>query len=712
MRAILTQLYQNFAKTKLVLLLCTGLVYVAVILLCGGTLWQLLRVGLAVLVYIILPGLLVAAYLPGLGLPAGLRGPLAVLAGCALLAGAYCAAMLTGAPWVLRAVPPLLALLYVVPVFCPPLRARLPAKLSGPLPAFSRRGAGWPGLLPHQWLLALLFGGLLVLYALCGVAFFARPAAVGPILPSQDLLWNAGNAASFKLGFPPTDIRFSGVPLRYHYGTELLAGALSLVSGVSCYAILAFYLQPFTLAALLLCLYRLGLLVYKNSRVKALLLVFSFFLLGCATLWRVFRTGTSIYWNLGALHLVTNLNSQATGTLFLSIFCGLLVFASRRKYRISPACFLCTGLSFAFLCVSKGPMAAIVACALGITLFIGFFLRQTGWRGLALGALLGAVFLASYRYLYTGGAGSSVLFNPTGTLSVGPLWGWLQPFLQGGAARQWLAVAGLALLQSFLTMPAQFSLFVYGLARDLRHPLRLAPERLLFSGAAVGGLLAYYLFAHYGMSQMYFLFCALFFINLLAVDAAGKLKPPRGWLQKAGMAVLGVCAAVGVAGSLFFWAYLGGSGTRQLLRSTGLYPQKQLRFHPATPSDEAAALWLQQNTPQNAVFATNRVYESYVSQFFSAVGERQSFMEGYHYTKTNMEVADSLIQQRWQVLLALFGGGTPAADIAPLARANGIDYLVFVDVPNDIGQGEVQFTQLQQVFTSDTVRIYKIPTTS
>lgn len=62
----------------------------------------------------------------------------------------------------------------------------------------------------------------------------------------------------FALGFPPQDIRFSMVRFSYHYLTELVFGALSIVSGIACYDIYVFYAGPLVLAALLCCLYALG----------------------------------------------------------------------------------------------------------------------------------------------------------------------------------------------------------------------------------------------------------------------------------------------------------------------------------------------------------------------------------------------------------------------------------------------------------------------
>ena len=91
---------------------------------------------------------------------------------------------------------------------------------------------------------------LLVLFGLAA-GRAAHPMAVGATVPQQDLYWNAGNAASFALGFPPRDLRFSGYTLTYHYLTELWGYGLHALCGISCYDAVAFVLPPALLAAAL-----------------------------------------------------------------------------------------------------------------------------------------------------------------------------------------------------------------------------------------------------------------------------------------------------------------------------------------------------------------------------------------------------------------------------------------------------------------------------
>lgn len=145
---------------------------------------------------------------------------------------------------------------------------------------------------------------LSVLFALMVSVKNAHPAAAGEIVLTQDVMWNIGNANSFALGFPPQDIRFSMVRFSYHYLTELVFGALSIVSGIACYDIYVFYAGPLVLAALLCCLYALGICFYRGHRNKALLFTFAMFLFNCASLWTALTNGTGSFGNTNMMHLL------------------------------------------------------------------------------------------------------------------------------------------------------------------------------------------------------------------------------------------------------------------------------------------------------------------------------------------------------------------------------------------------------------------------
>ena len=128
--------------------------------------------------------------------------------------------------------------------------------------------------------------------------------------------------------------------------------------------------------------------------------------------------------------------------------------------------------------------------------------------------------------------------------------------------------------------------------------------------------------------------CGVSFMNLLAVDQVTTVR------TRAGKAFCTLCGAVGLATSAVLVINFTGSGMRQLARNLDIIP-KYPYVSTASAGDEAAMKWLQSNTPQDAVFATNRIHSMAnasdgISSLYTAMSGRQAYMEGYTYAVTNM----------------------------------------------------------------------------
>lgn len=704
LKAIADKLYTGFTKTKMVLVALAAAIYAALVIFGGAGIWQLLLFALVVMGYVVLPGLFFVQVLQTRRFAKGFGGPLAILLGSGFFAALYCVTMRLGILWVLRLVPPVLGVVWLARWFYKNRQTSFwknpPAKMQ-----------------PHQWLLVLLFAALWLLYTFAGVAKNAHPLAVGDVLLNQDFLWNVGNANSFTMAFPPIDIRFYDVRLHYHYLTELLAGALSLVSGISAYDIIGFYMQPFMLAALVLCLYKFGRVLWPKSLFKAMLFPYSLFLFACASLWKILPNGWSVFWNSNITHLVTNINGQTTATVFLCIFGGLLVPVMRQKYKAPPMHYALLLCAFFMLTFAKGPVAAIVVCSLVLTLVIGLFQKKTGWQGLLFGGVAAALFAVVYVVMFSSGANNSMPFSFTGTLEKAYFSNILNQLYSTNQTLWKLAVPVLWVVQSFLMMPAAFPLFAKQAGGSLRRFGSLPAEKVFFNGVAVGGLMAYFWFNHPAMSQTYFLFAAVFFVNLLAVDTVDTLRRPaagspgkvNALLKKGWVAFVAFFALVGFVTAGFLYINMVGSGARQIARNAGViekYPYDAV----VTPDDEAAMLWLKGNSPQDAMFATNRIHTGArregISNLYSAFAGRQGYMEGFQYAVTNMGVDTAIVNHRLDVNNALFSPDTLPETVVALCRENGIDYLVF---STQFDGGETQMALMKQVYASDTVRIYALP---
>lgn len=685
-RKLFFRLKDGFPRVKLCFCVLCVLTYLALIRVSGAKLWGLFVFFLCAAVYLYLPGRFWARVTGMEKVLPEFAVPLGVLLGTGFLAVLYCVSMRLGVLWLLRALPPVLGLLWLVLLRGAP---QSPWKAARAVYADG-------GFLSRVTLWCVLS----VLFALMVSVKNAHPAAAGEIVLTQDVMWNIGNANSFALGFPPQDIRFSMVRFSYHYLTELVFGALSIVSGIACYDIYVFYAGPLVLAALLCCLYALGICFYRGHRNKALLFTFAMFLFNCASLWTALTNGTGSFGNTNMMHLITNVNAQGTAAVFVSVFVILFTEMARRCFDVSWMYLTVFLGSFALVCFAKGPAAAIVVCSFAVTMLFVLF-RKPRWSR-ALTALAGvlAVFLVVYLVIFSSETNTSVHFGFK-TLEASAPRQWLRAWMGDSAAAGAVCMVLGAVLHAFCMQPFQFPLYLKGLCRDIRGLLRLPAERLLANGIVAGGFLAYFLFWHPSYSQLYFVLIAIMFMNLLAVDQVTTVR------TRAGKAFCTLCGAVGLATSAVLVINFTGSGMRQLARNLDIIP-KYPYVSTASAGDEAAMKWLQSNTPQDAVFATNRIHSMAnasdgISSLYTAMSGRQAYMEGYTYAVTNMGVSEAVVAQKQAVNTALFDASTAPEEVLRLCAENGIDYLVCSkQYPGDTSQ----LSGLVVVYENADVTIY------
>ncbi len=717
----LTQLITGWQKTKLVLALCACTVFLVLLCASGGSLWAFLLVGLAAVFYIVLPGrfwrrvLRLDDFLPGYAFP------LDLMLGVGTLAVCLCVAVRLDMHWLLQLVQPACGI------------AGLAVFRSDNCPLCTLKQNGFAGLWarPRAWftgqrlLLVLLTAALLFVYGWCGAVKYTHASVAGEILANHDFLWNVGNAESFLIQFPPEDLRFYDVRLTYHYLTEMVTAALSFVTGVTCYDILAFYQQPLTLCALVACLHCFGCFFFRREdgtphTGKALLFTFSPFLFACASLWAILPNGWSEFWTTNIIHLVTNINSQATLIIHLTVFSALFLQAAKQKFRIGFVPFAAIAASFALLCFAKGPAAAIVACAVVLTVLLLLVQKKAGWRGILLALAVGGTFLVVYLTMFSSGPATSVSLSPAGTMEKCLFGDYLFALKAVDYNRYRLMLAVLVPVQAVLMLPAAMPLVLAGACKDLRRLFRLDGDILFASACAAGGTLAYFLYNHPAMSQIYFFLLAIFFLNLLAIRQlhrlpvwwsalTGRCAALRTALRRGWVVCIAALAAVGMLTAVFTYVNLCGSGLRQLLRNYDVmekYPYDCV----LTADDEAAALWLRENTDADiCMFATNRIHTGArnegVSNIYSAISARQGFMEGFQYAVTNMGVSEAVVNERTAVNEALFSAQTDAQTIRTLCERYGITHLLF---SRQMAGDESQLQAFPCVYNGSDVRIYEI----
>lgn len=463
-------------------------------------------------VYLILPGWALADWLAPK--QRGLTGLYAAVYGCGFLAALHCVSVRLGVVWLLRLLPPVLVLLWLI-------RRHHSGTLD--VPRAVRRLVD---LLDSNT--GLFWALLCLLYAVRFGAINPFPTAAGAVHLDQDMLWNVGNAAALSQHFPAEDIRFSGVRLSYHYLTELLSAALGLVSGVELYDIYVFLAGPLFLAGELVALKVLARAYFGAEHPHAdralILLLYGF---SCLSLWKAAPYGLSIFGNTLLQHLVTNINAQATALIFLCGFMVSFIRLSRAHFAPDVREVLALFLSFGLLCVAKGPEAAIVVCAFAVTMVL-VLLFQRPHYGVAAFCLVGlaAVFAVTYFILFASGSNSMELtiFAMKDYVCyqvLSPYADWLCAHLPI-SGYVWLFLIGVA--DVFCMMPLQFLLWASDVPDALRRLFTLDPARILANSVVVGGFLGYHIFYHTSSSQVYFSLVAMIFMTLLSVEPLERLR--------------------------------------------------------------------------------------------------------------------------------------------------------------------------------------------
>ncbi|MEG0763305.1 MAG: hypothetical protein RR424_05720 [Oscillospiraceae bacterium] len=555
-------------------------------------------------------------------------------------------------------------------------------------------------------LLCALCAAMVIIYSLaCGV--YAHPSAVGSIVPNQDFFWNVGNAQSFLRGFPPQDMRFSGVTLRYHYLTELIAAGLSMMTSVSSYNMIAFYLTPIILTALVLMLWDCGKVVFNAQRSKQWLFIAAILFMGCLSLHKSF-TKVSVFGNTYIIHLLTNINGMATATILLAAFITIFCLLCRDGFR-QKALFSAGILSFFLLCFAKGPIAGVVAIAVVLSLaLLCITNRRDIWAKIIFALIIGGGFALLYATFFSGGADTSIAFNLTGTLSKTYFKNYFALFMAKGAIYGYLALPILILCTIFCIQPAVMTVYAAGLYGDIKNIARLQGERVLANAVVIGGLLGFFLFDHGSFSQVYFLFAALFFAAMLAVDNIDKLlvqiNKRRKALRILCKGILASFALLSVITAIFTYAYCINKGILAVNSE-----KNRTSYTSLTAKDEEGMQMLNALLPQDKLFITNRIHsgaaQEGLSNVYSALSQRQSYMESFKYAVSNMGVPKDEVSARLDVVNNIFGGKLSANEIKALCKEHNIGAIVYSE--NAAGDFEKP-CDMTADFENEDISIYLI----
>lgn len=466
-------------------------------------------------------------------------------------------------------------------------------------------------------------------------------------LTYQDFLWHMGNI-NILASDSFSDFRVSGVIFSYHYFSDLFLAICSIIfktNAFDCVVGYPVFFVPFLVCSSVYGFFRQVLDKFGEWAVRTATIILIFF-----------PRVDAVFCNTFNMHWLTNVNAVS-----LALPCLLLILALIKMYlegdeeRNSKAYFKLLVLIFSLellLSGLKGPFAVVVAGGIGFYFILSLRYKQKQMKNLLLMAVVAAALAVIYPFLLSKGSGSGLIkLDIENVFSVVP-----NSPLFNDYYNSIICVTGNKLLAKLILLIPQYVLAVgisgYISIFAFSHFIYQYIKRKeiqnvdLFSYAflivSMGG---YYLIAHVGYSQMYFLFATLPIIVYIGVKFLAEHFPSRDTKLR-DMNIFIICpvfvgifvVVISIAGNLSEHIYYTRCAiTYSSFALEGVSLSEDI--YTASKYEIDGLEWIRANTDENAVCATNKHYTSGKTDenaavwfYDSAYSSRQYYIEGYFYS--------------------------------------------------------------------------------
>jgi hypothetical protein len=217
--------------------------------------------------------------------------------------------------------------------------------------------------------------------------------------------------------------------------------------------------------------------------------------------------------------------------------------------------------------------------------------------------------------------------------------------------------------------------------------------------------MAYFFYNHEAFSQVYFMYVSIFFLNLFATGAFDfkclRLKN-----------IMHYCIIVlSFITAMCFYINFCGSGLRQYLYHYDIIEKYPYRYV-VKSEDELAGEYLRKNMSVEELFVTNHIHTGRgegLSNVYTCFSGKQSYMEGFKYTVSNMGIDWDIVKPRYDFINELFTIGENESltfdDIVSFCKQYKIRYAVF---SHQFEGDDSKLDCFEAVFSQGTVTIYKL----
>ena len=505
----------------------------------------------------------------------------------------------------------------------------------------------------------------------------------------QDITWHIGNVVSMSRGFPFYDLRFAELKFNYHYFNDLIFGMCKYCFGMNATALLL-RCTP------LLAIYTFSLGTYaffKRISEKALIGFVMFVCSGATITYYVLNTEKMD--SLLNYHIFSNINGVAVSLAAVISVCLFYSDMYRDKEMkigdlliLAVLMFVATGL--------KGPFTAVIVPAMVITSILIFLYDKNYKRMIAVSAVTGLSFLATYIVIIKGVENLSKQSNNNRatelsiikTFSKSRIWENFSNLLDyGDRGHMLLYCLCMALIGSTIAVGVYFLFFTGRTALTLWEMLKYrkkqSAEILVAILSGWIGLAAFWYVSHVGFSQAYFLFAAVLFIvgvgSSLLNNAMGK---------KAGV----LLAAIVVANTSV-WGYFYTMSLIDMQHNDAEHFRVNEPEHNSgnvqdlTRNEILGLVWLRDNTDNKSTVATDRIdlwSPEYPTSdkdcrcfYYSAFSERQIYIEGYSYSDISADAVEERLINNKRIYSADWKTARETAE------ESGVDYVIVTKRFND-----------------------------
>lgn len=519
----------------------------------------------------------------------------------------------------------------------------------------------------------------------------------------QDFIWHLGNINTLSKEGLAFDPRVCDMTFKYHYFSDLIFGICKYITG------LVADVQMFSLAPFLITYLTVGsFYAFATEFIKCHRHLFVFVALFASVATFIVVSGVysikSIYFD----HIFSNVN--AVGFSISVFLIGTVVisqFIKNNHRQLDPhyigimimIIFICTGM--------KGPFAAVLVSGLVCTSLLLFIKKDdNAKRFFIFTVVTTAIFCIIYLLLLSSPAGGGgVSFSITDTIERSVL-GLLNRSIFHQSMLLW---SPLLIVVEFILLFGVFAILFIGvgwlLLGELFKARRLSSESIMkwfMLASSVIGCGGFFLLNQSGLSQLYFLFCIIPFIQLFAFEYVIISKHK----------LLKICflgsMAFGISINIFDTAL---EVSRVNIRLVTIKEsQNEWRLDAINADEYEALLWVRENTPSDSILISNR--QSLISDrisdefldnrffYYSAYSDRNFFLEGFSYSGIDEES----LEMKKDLINTIFYSDHKQK--YALLKANQIDYIIEAKINSD--RVEIQDTNIVKCFENNSVVVYEV----